>query len=56
MCPNCVLNSAGAWSFLGPGLLCLLFFVIAGYFFFTASKSGELRGDEEEAKHTVFDD
>ena len=56
MCPNCVLNQSGVWSYLGPGLICLFFMAIAGYFIYQAKKSGEFEGDEEDPKYAVFDD
>jgi hypothetical protein len=56
MCPNCVLNQSGVWSYLGPGLICLFFMAIAGYFIYYAKKAGEFEGDEEDPKYAVFDD
>ena len=53
MCPNCPLS--GVWVWLGPGLLCLTFGIWAGFFYFAANKTGEFKGDEEEAKYSVFD-
>lgn len=54
MCPNCI--TQGTWVWLGPGVLCLAFFGLAAYAFMKAKNSGELKGDEEEAKYSVFDD
>ncbi|MFM7457790.1 MAG: hypothetical protein ACKO3R_03910 [bacterium] len=56
MCPNCVLNSAGAWSYLGPGLICGLFLVVGVLFYVKTKQSGEFDGDEEEAKYNVFEE
>ncbi|NQY79372.1 MAG: hypothetical protein HRT47_03560 [Candidatus Caenarcaniphilales bacterium] len=56
MCPNCVLNSAGAWSYLGPGLICFLFLFVGVFFFVKTKEAGEFDGDSEEAKYEVFDD
>ena len=56
MCPNCVLNQAGAWPWIGPGLICLLFMVFAGYFMLRAKQDGEFKGDEEDPKYSVFDE
>lgn len=56
MCPNCVLNGAGVWVWLGPGLICLFFALIAAYFFYQAKQSGAFEGDEEAAKHIIFED
>lgn len=55
MCPNCVLNQAGAWVWLGPGLVCLGFAALAGLFLWKARETGEFEGDEEDAKYHVFD-
>lgn len=56
MCPNCVLNQAGAWIWLGPGLICVAFMVLAGYFLYQAKQEGVFEGDEEEPKHVIFED
>lgn len=56
MCPNCVLNSAAAIGYIGPGLICLLFFALAGYFLYESKRQGEFEGDEEDPKYGVFDD
>ena len=56
MCPNCVLNQAGAWPWMGPGLICLLFMVFAGYFMLRAKQDGEFKGDEEDPKYSVFEE
>lgn len=56
MCPNCVLNQAGAMIWIGPGLICLAFFVLAGLAMYKAREVGEFKGDEEEAKYSVFED
>ena len=56
MCPNCILNTAGAWVWLGPALICLLFAGFAASLYFMARNMGEFKGDEEEAKYAVFED
>lgn len=56
MCPNCILNSAGAWAFLGPGLICGLFLVLGIVAYVKIRETGEFEGDEEEAKYSVFED
>lgn len=54
MCPNCV--TSGTWVWLGPGLICLGFGVIAWFFLHQAKESGAFEGDEEDPKYAVFDD
>ncbi len=54
MCPNCI--SAGTWVWLGPGLLCLLFMVFAGFFLYQARSQGQFEGDEEDPKYAVFEE
>lgn len=56
MCPNCVLNQASLIAWIGPGLICLTFGILAAYFWHLAKKSGEFEGNEEDAKYAVFDD
>ena len=56
MCPNCVLNSAGPWTYIGPGLICLFFLMVGVAFYIKGRESGEFDGDTEEAKYEVFED
>lgn len=56
MCPNCILNSAAVMGYIGPGLICLGFLIIAAYFLYQGARSGEFAGDEEEAKYAVFEE
>lgn len=56
MCPNCILNETAGFAFLGPAAICLMFMLLGGYFLYSAKKSGEFEGDEEDAKYSVFDD
>ncbi len=56
MCPNCVLNQSSLIAWIGPGLICLVFGLLAGMFWFKAKESGEFQGDEEDPKYAVFDD
>lgn len=54
MCPNCIIS--GSWVWLGPGLICLGFALLAFLMYKLAKESGEFEGDEEEAKYAVFND
>ncbi len=56
MCPNCVLNQAGLWVWLGPALICLFFIILAAYFIYAAKTTGAFEGDEEDPKHVIFED
>ena len=54
MCPNCIIS--GSWVWLGPGLICLGFALLAYLMYKLAKDQGEFDGDEEEAKYAVFND
>ncbi len=54
MCPNCPTSGILVW--IGPGLICLTFALLAYLFFTKAKEAGAFEGDEEEPKHAVFED
>jgi nitrogen fixation-related uncharacterized protein len=52
-----MLNQAGLGAaYYGALTICILFALVALALYIWGKKSGEFIGDEEEAKHSVFDD